>query len=135
MSYYPYLNDKEFLKELDLSKNKEQYIKIIVLDWQENPIKEIQGKAQSGSLNLNGSSAIRRTGNISIVIDEDTVGLTTSNLRSLLSLNKKINLQVGFKNFTNKYTKYPIIWFPLGVYVIGDSSITSSVGNIANAAL
>lgn len=45
---YPYLKDSSFLKEIDKLKIKEQFVKIILLDFYENPIREIQGKAISG---------------------------------------------------------------------------------------
>lgn len=44
---YKYLNDEEFLKLIDRSQIKEQFVKITALDWQENPIEEIQGDRKS----------------------------------------------------------------------------------------
>ena len=34
-------NDEEFLRKLDLEKNKTLYVKIVLLDFAENPIEEI----------------------------------------------------------------------------------------------
>lgn len=119
---YEYLKNSAFLKKMDEMPLKEQFIKIIILDFLENPITEIQGKVTSGSINLNGSSAVRRTANLSIVADDANNDITSVN--NLLSINKKIKLEIGFTNMTSDYQQYPIIWFPLGVYVIITPSIT-----------
>lgn len=118
---YEYLKNSAFLKKMDEMPLKEQFVKIIVLDFLENPITEIQGKVTSGSINLNGSSAVRRTANLSMVADDANNDITSIN--NLLSINKKIKLEIGFTNMTSDYQQYPIIWFPLGVYVIVTPSI------------
>ena len=46
------MNDKDFLKQLDLVKNKETYIKIYNLNFDEQPREEIEGKVISGSINI-----------------------------------------------------------------------------------
>lgn len=119
---YEYLKNSAFLKKMDEMPLKEQFVKIIILDFLENPITEIQGKVTSGSINLNGSSAVRRTANLSMVADDANNDITSIN--NLLSINKKIKLEIGFTNMTSDYQQYPIIWFPLGVYVIITPSIT-----------
>ena len=125
MTYdFLYLNDPVFLKEFDQNRLKEQYIKINVLDFKENPIEEIQGKAISGNINLDGSSGMRRTANITFLANEYQNDLT--NVKHLLSINKKIQLLIGFTNNTNKYDNYPIIWFPQGIYVIISPNISYS---------
>lgn len=118
---YEYLKNSTFLKKMDEMPLKEQFVKIIVLDFLENPIAEIQGKVTSGSINLNGSSAVRRTANLNMVADDANNDVRSVN--NLLSINKKIKLEIGFTNMTSEYQQYPIIWFPLGVYVIITPSI------------
>lgn len=49
---YAYLQDSDFLKEMDLLHLPEQYVKITILDWQENPIQDIQGIVTGGNINL-----------------------------------------------------------------------------------
>ena len=120
----PYLKDSAFLKFFDETKIKEQLIKIIVLTFDEKPIQEIQGKVSGGSFSINGSSAMRRTANISLVVDNKEFDL--KNVNSLLSINKKIEVLIGFVNTTQQYLDYPIIWFPQGVYVIMEPSINYS---------
>ena len=101
---YPYLKDILFLKEVDEMQNKKQVVRITILDLQEKPIQSIEGRITGGNLNINASSAIRRTGSLSLIADEDKNDLT--NINSLFYLNKKVKLEIGFKNTTNKYLEY-----------------------------
>lgn len=121
---YSYLYDSDFLKQVDLQKNKEQLAKITVLDWAENPIQDITGIVTGGSLNIDGSSAVRRTCNLNIYIKDTENNIT--NINHFLSLNKKVKVEIGFKNTTKKYLDYEIIWFPIGTYVIITPSISHS---------
>ena len=120
---YPYLKDNLFLKEVDEMQNKEQVVRITVLDLQEKPIQSIEGRVTGGNLNINASSAIRRTGSLSLVADEDKNDLT--NINSLFYLNKKVKLETGFKNTTNKYLEYETLWFPLGIYLMSNPNLSS----------
>ena len=119
---YPYLKDDNFLKEIDKSKFIDHYAKIIILNWKEDPIKEIQGRVISGTINLDGSSSMRRTCNLTIYA-EGQKDQDIFNADNLISINKKIYLEVGIKNNSNYYPEYPIIWFPSGLYIIIDASI------------
>ena len=67
---YPYLKNNSFLLNLAQEHNSEQFVKITVLNFNEKPIKEIQGKVSGGNLNLDGNSAIRRTGNLTTYIED-----------------------------------------------------------------
>lgn len=128
MYHYEYLNDADFLKEFTNEKIIEQYVKIIVLDWsQQHKIKEISGKTLGGSINVDATSAMRRTATVQILVDEESNKLTDIN--NLISINKKIDLQVGFKNFTNKYLQYPILWFPQGRFLIINANISYEKDN------
>jgi hypothetical protein len=119
---FPYLKDSAFLKRFDETKLKEQYVKLIVLTFDEKPIQEIQGKVTGGNFTIDGSSAMRRTGNISLVADEYENDLTDT--KHLLSINKKIEVLIGFINTTDEYTEYEMLWFPQGTYVIISPNIT-----------
>ena len=125
---YPYLKDSAFLLKIDKQKIKEQYIKIICLDINERPLKEIQGRCTGGSLNLSGSSAVRRTCNLSMIADEKENDLT--DLDNLFSTNKRVEVEIGFLNTTEYYTQFNIIWFPLGIYVIKTPSITHNTTSV-----
>lgn len=123
-----YLYDREFLKQVDLLKNKTQYVKITILDWNENPLQDLTGRATGGSINLDGSSAIRRTANISVFLSETENNITNPN--HLLSVNKKVSIAIGIENTTDKYTQYDKLWFPMGVYVIMSASLSHSTGGV-----
>ena len=70
---YPYLQDsfyegansakqrRNFLSRLDETINQKQYVKITLLNWSEQPLKEIQGAITTGTLTKDGSSSVRRT--------------------------------------------------------------------------
>ena len=123
---YNYLKDKKFLSLVDNLHLKEQYAKITLLNWQEEPIKEIQGLITGGNINIDGKSSVRRTSNLSVYLKEnDYAGIT--NVGNLFSLNKKIYIEIGYKNTTTKYTEHDIIWYPQGIYVINGAS--TSRGN------
>ena len=125
---FPYLKDSVFLKKFDELKLKEQYVKLIVLTFDEMPIQEIQGKVTGGNLTLDGSSGMRRTGNLSMVADEYENDLTDT--KHLLSINKKVEVLIGFVNTTDEYTEYDMIWFPQGTYVIISPNISHNSDGI-----
>lgn len=133
MNDRPYLRDKNFLKTIDRISLKEEFAKITILNWQERPIEEIQGKVSSGTLNINGNSSLRRTCNLTILIDENNSNITS--VKNSLSINKKIKLDIGIKNNTSQYSEYDIIWFPLGTYIISSVSITNTNSQITSASL
>ena len=125
---FPYLKDSVFLKKFDELKLKEQYVKLIVLTFDEMPIQEIQGKVTGGNLTLDGSSGMRRTGNLSMVADEYENDLTDT--KHLLSINKKVEVLIGFVNTTDEYTEYNMLWFPQGTYVIISPNISHNSDGI-----
>ena len=119
---YPYLKDKEFLKVMDILPQKELFVKIIVLDFlTERPISEIQGRATGGSINLDGKSAVRRTANVNMVADEENYNIT--NIKNVISINKKIAIEIGVTNTTHFWFDYPIVWYPQGIYVINNATV------------
>ena len=125
---FPYLNDTSFLKQFDNIKLKDQLAKIIVLTFDQKKIAEIQGVVTGGTINIDGTSAMRRTANINFIADPYENDLT--NTKYLLSINKKVQLLIGFKNNTNKYLEYPILWFPQGIYVIISPNISRDSNGI-----
>jgi len=124
MAALSYLKDKDFLRELDNNTNKFYWVKIEVLDADELPIQSIEGRVQSGSsINLDGSSSVRRTCNISFVAEEEENDLT--DVENLLSITRKIRIFEGIRNDINKNYD-DIIWYKLGVFVIVQPSISHS---------
>lgn len=80
-------------------------------------------------MNLNGSSAMRRTCNLSVYIENEK-SVKVTNIDNIFSLNKKVYLEIGYLNVFNKYTEYNIIWFPLGIFIIGNPSISHSTSGV-----
>ena len=129
VNLYEYLKDESFLKKLDSLHIRENTIKITILDWQENPIDNIEGLVSSGNININGDSAIRRTASLNLIIKEKTA-TGMAKFKSLIALNKKVKLEIGYKNTTSYYTQYPIIWLPLGTYVCFNPSFSHNSNGI-----
>ena len=96
-----YLLDKDFLRALDEYPHKEKFAKIIALTFDENQVEEIQGKITSGSINIDGTSAVRRTCNLTMVATDVKIN------EFLWSLNTKFKLFIGLRNEINN--NYPEI--------------------------
>ena len=110
-----------FLAAIDRQPNKTIFVKLISLDYNEQPIESIEGRTTSGSINIDGASAVRRTCQISLVADK----IDISNYH--WSLKTKFKVQIGVKNTIT--TTPEIIWFDQGVYVISSFSTTYSANN------
>lgn len=124
---YDYLNDMNFCIEMFNHHLNEKFVKITILDWsEEHTIKEIQGLVTGGGINLDGNSAVRRTCNLSAFINNVDYGKITET-DNIFSINKKIYLEIGYTNITNRYLDYPIIWFPQGHFVMINPSINHSL--------
>ena len=148
MNNYNFLQDKRFLQQLDRLRIKEQFVKITVLNWKEEPLKQIQGIAINGSVNLDGSSSMRRTASLSIFAEEKENNL--ANIDSLFSINKKCFLEVGIinkvpmynhvvkdehGNISNNIINYQnlygnIVWFPLGLFIMFNPSLSHSLEGV-----
>ena len=121
---YKYLKDVSFLTELAKSPLLSSLVKISFLDWEENIIKQIESQVISGNINIDGNSAIRRTASLGLILEED------EDIQNLFLINKKINIQIGYYNETDKYTEYPILWFPQGVFVITNYSLSHGLDGL-----
>lgn len=137
-----YLNDKVFLKKLDNENYKEQLIRLTVLKFStEEPIASLEGKATSGSINLNGNSSIRRALSGSVVVDpmgikvqgynQNQTYSNIINIDNLISLNKKIKVEIGFTNTLaylgeRYYPNEEIIWIPLGLYIMKTANVSKN---------
>ena len=119
-----------FLSLLDNFVNQRQYINITLLDWQERPIKEIDGIISSGTISKDGNSSVRRTCSLSCSIEGNKYNI--NDMQMDFSLNKKVFIEIGVKNDTNRYTDWPILWFPQGVFYIDSFSMNSSTSSAVN---
>ncbi len=122
--YYNYLSDAAFLKELSKISVKTYFVHITVLSWDEEPVTAIEGRVISANFNIDGQSSVRRTANLSIALDQSMTQIMDA--ENVLSINKKINVQIGYYNNTQSYKEYNILWFPLGTYVVISCSTSES---------
>lgn len=143
--YYPYLRDsylvntdldrknQNFLSKISYFINQKQYVQITLLDWQENPLKQIEGELVSGSITKDGKSSVRRTCNFSCTVGGGEYSVEDG--KADFAINKKIFVEFGIRNDTDEYLEYPILWFPQGVFFISNVSITSSTTSAVNISL
>jgi hypothetical protein len=104
---------------------RESYVKIELLDWNENFIQEIQGVVTTGSFSFDGKSSMRRTCNFTMVIPD---GQDEYELARIINLNKKFRLYIGYKNNLMDYQDYPdILWFKMGLYVFITANFNHSI--------
>ena len=105
------LLDNDFLYALNQYQHKEIYARIIALTFDEQPLETIEGRVTSGSINIDGNSAVRRTCNLGLIAKD--VNITDF----YWGVSNKFTLEIGVRNFINPI--YPdIIWFKQGIFVI-----------------
>ena len=115
-----FLIDQDFLRLLDLDREKEVFAKVVLLDFQEDVIEEIEGRVTQGSVTVDGTSSVRRTCSVSLVANELNIH------EYYWGLHSKFQLYIGLKNvikerqpYREKYKTYPdICWFKMGTYII-----------------
>ena len=127
MKLYPYLYDMDFLYAIDKTPNKTQLVRLTIMDRYDNPITSLEGLATGGSISVNGTSAIRRQGSLTVVAEESVKKITDTN--NLINLHKRVEIELGYKNTWNKYSDYPVIWFPQGIFVISNASISKNTSS------
>ena len=150
-----FLQDSDFLKQIDTLHVKNQYVKITILSWSEENIQQIQGIVQSGNITIDGKSSVRRSCNMTVYTEDLENDLTK--IENLLSVNKKCRVEIGFDNtippkvyYTGgvkiegqseieEPTRHEInyqdlygyqIWFPLGIFVISGVSLSHSLDGV-----
>ena len=84
--------DKDFLLELDKMRNKIIYARITALQFNETPIESIEGKVTGGSINIDGSSALRRTCSLTMVAEDVNYN------EYYWGLKTKFKLEIGIQN-------------------------------------
>ena len=114
--------DKDFLLELDKTKNKIIYARITALTFDERPIETIEGRITQGSINVDGAAAVRRSCSLTMVAND-------FNYQNYYwGINTKFKLEVGVENFINP--AYPdIIWFKQGIYIFTSFNTSRSTNN------
>lgn len=111
------LLDKDFLQKLDANRHKTLYAKIISLNFDEDPIAEITGNLTGGTINVDGSSSVRRSCSFTLVTNSIRINEVDWTLRT------KFSAMIGVENTVDpKYDD--IIWFQQGTFVITSFSST-----------
>lgn len=122
MQQYNYLMDTDFLIQLDAKRDRKIYAKVIALTFQEEPIELIEGQVTQGSINIDGSSAVRRTCNLSLIAKELNINDYYWNIKT------KFKLEIGLENSIDN--RYPdIVWFPQGVFAITSFNTSQNVNS------
>lgn len=142
---YPYLQSpyyeneisaarrKNFLATINNFVNQKQYVRITLLNWNENPIKEIEGELTSGNITKDGSSSVRTTCSLQASVNGGDY--TVEDGKMDFAINKKIFIEVGIKNYSDEYKEFPILWFPQGVFFITSFNISSGATSSVNISL
>lgn len=117
------LLDIEFLNELHNHRQREVFARITLLNQNEMPIEYIEGRVTAGSINVDGSSALRRTCNLTMILkDQSEINQFYWTFKS------KFKLEVGLKNMID--LDYPdIIWFPQGVFILTACNMNQTTNN------
>ena len=111
------LLDKDFLYKLDSYPHRTVYARITLLTFEEEPIQRIEGKITTGSVNIDGASAIRRTCSLTMA------GQVLETFDSHWVLYNKFKLEVGIENcIDDRYDD--IIWFKQGIFVFTSLSLS-----------
>ena len=114
--------DELFLEQLMLQKHRTVIARITALRIDDSPIEFIEGKLTAGSVNVDGTSAVRRTCSLTMITDKVDIS------DYLWGLDTRFKLEVGIENDIN--FNYPeIIWFNQGIYIITSFSTALSVNN------
>ena len=122
MSYSNPLFDIDFLYKLSTAKQREIFARITSLTWEEMPLEYIEGKVTGGSINVDGSSAVRRTCNLTLIAK----GVNINDF--YWGLHTKFKLEIGLRNKINPH--YPdIIWFKQGLFIITSFNTSASANN------
>jgi hypothetical protein len=114
--------DKDFLLQLDKEKNKIIHAKVTALTFNELPIESVEGRVTQGSINVDGTSAVRRTCSLTMIAHNFDYQ------NYYWGINTKFKLEVGVENHINP--AYPdIIWFNQGIYVFTSFNTSRSTNN------
>lgn len=126
----------DFYDLLLLNRQRDLYIKVELLSWNESIIETIEGIITSGSVSIDGNSSVRRNLSVGFILDKSNISIDS--IVQQLTINKKFKAYVGVKNTTTYYNNpsyiggqydeqtKEIYWFKLGVFVPVDISYSQS---------
>ncbi|MCD3194820.1 DUF5048 domain-containing protein [Clostridium botulinum C] len=89
---------------------QQKYIKLQILNWNEDVVDEIKGKSVNGNINIDATQTVRRTLDLTMILDDKLV----PSPNSPIWLNKKIKVFIGIRSISTN----EIVWFNKGVYIM-----------------
>ena len=118
------LLDSEFLIQLNNDRNRTIYAHVISLNQYEHPIEQLEGVVTTGSITIDGQSAVRRTCSL-------TLSAKNLNINNVYwGISTKIKIEIGLQNNIIGYEDYgKIIWFKLGLFILTDFKTTQTLNN------
>ena len=120
------IEDAELLKAIALHPNITQYVRIHILNMNEEEDRLIQGRVTGGNISLNASSPVRRSGSLSLVADQDNCDITS--IDNIISINKRAKIEIGIETeLTPSDAIDDKIWFNLGVFVLTNANLNKSL--------
>jgi len=111
-----------FLRQLYTQKNLIKHARIEALTLDELPLEMLEGRITQGSINVDGTSAIRRTCSLTMVASDFQYN------QYYWTLNTKFRLWVGLENHVDP-TYEDIIWFKQGIFVLTSFNTSRSTNN------
>ena len=110
--------------EILTQSNRDISVKILILDYYYSVIDELSGIAENISFSNDSNSDIRRTANVSILLDSGYTSAGVLNSRYFSSGNgfwfdKYLNISIGVKDENNNS-----MFYPQGTYLINEPSVT-----------
>lgn len=116
------MSNLEFLQQLHEQRERTTYVRLTALDREDRPIEAIEGLATSGSINIDGKSAMQRTCNLTLVAKEININ------DYYWTFNQKFRVEIGLENKIDK-THDSIIWFKQGIFYITTFSCVLNINS------
>mgnify|MGYP001287862311 FL=1 len=111
MSYFPTQEDFAILR----NKNKELFIKVELLNKSFKTIDELKGKLVSDDFSIDAESDIRRTYNVSFIVDNDKLLIGED---KIVWFDKYLKIFLGIKYSRDNQIHY----YPLGIYTLNENT-------------
>lgn len=132
-----YRSNPDILRYIDTLNITILQARVVVLDRYDRPLRAIEGQTTAGSINLNGSSAVRRSGSLTIVteLNQDPTANPldilneVTNIETLIAMNKRCSIEIGIDNTGFEYREYNTFWIPIGIYVIKEAAVSHDLSN------
>lgn len=105
------LYDANFLQKLDTHHEHTYYVRIQALTFDERPLEQLEGRITSGSINLDGKSAIRRSCSLSFIAEATEIN------DYYWTFKQKFKVEIGLENKVDD--SYPSrIYFNMGTFLL-----------------